>query len=94
MTGCAPAQLLGGGQSYFDAMLDTASRRAEVGYDPTELLAQLVEISFGMYRALLGLGGVKHIPNQIRVQRPTRQHEKRPTVNWRVLAARLGGERG
>ena len=94
MTGCAPAQLLGGGPVYFDALLDTATRRAEAGYDTTELLAQLVEISFASYRVLLGLAGAKQIPTQYKVPRPGGESRAKPErVNWRVLAARVGGER-
>jgi hypothetical protein len=92
MTGCSPAQLLGGGQSYFDALLETSQRRAAVGYDQTELLAKLVEISFASYRALLALTGTKKIPEQIKVKRPGEppgQRQRRQGVNWRQLAARM-----
>ena len=91
MTGCAPAPLLGGGRPYFDALLDTAKRRAEVGWDQTELLAQLVEISFASYRALLALTGARRIPDQVKVRRPGAPPRK--PVSWRVLAARLGADR-
>jgi hypothetical protein len=91
MTGCAPAELLGGGQLYFDALVERASERARVGYDTTELLAGLVEISYASYRALLAMGGVKNLPQPIHVERPgerTRRRTRR--VNWRELARRVG----
>lgn len=92
MTGCAPAQLIGGGRAYFDALLEKAEQRSQIGYDSTELLAQLVEINFAMYRALLAMGGNKQIPDQHRVRRPGTSRQQ--TVNWRHLAGRLGGARG
>lgn len=82
--------MLGGGPSYFGALWERAHERAELGYDTTELMAQLLEVSFASYRCLLVLTGAKHVPDQIKVRRPG---QKRKAVNWRTLAARLGGER-
>ena len=38
--------MLGGGPSYFGALWERAHERAELGYDTTELMAQLLELSF------------------------------------------------
>jgi hypothetical protein len=92
--------MLGGGRRYFDALLDKSGERRALGYDPTELLAQLLEVSFASYRALLALGGAKEIPKQINVPRPAKPgspggaSSKPAPVNWRVLASRLGVSRG
>lgn len=91
ITGLAPADLLGGGQDYFDALLAEAQERRRLGWDVPEMLATLIEISFANYRALLALGGAKSIPGQLKIDRPW---QKKPRVSWRELQRFLGGSRG
>jgi len=80
MTGCAPAELMAGGRDYFDALVQRADNRMSLGYESTELLATLVEVTFASYRALLALAGVKNLPEQIKVPRPGTQVRKRGSV--------------
>jgi hypothetical protein len=93
-TGLAPAELLGGGRDYFDALLTEVQERRRLGWDTPEMLASLVEISFASYRALLALAGAKQIPDQLNVERPWQQKQRRPRMNWRELQRFLSGRRG
>jgi hypothetical protein len=69
-TGCAPAELLAGGRTYFDALVAELSEERQNGWDVNEQLATLIEISWAQYRALLALAGAKQIPAQIKLPRP------------------------
>ena len=70
MTGCAPAELLAGGQEYFDALVEECNERAMNGYVEIEMLANITELLHANYRALLAMGGSKDIPRQLKVPRP------------------------
>jgi hypothetical protein len=94
VTGRLPAELLGGGRDYFDALVEVVASRRRVGYDRDELLAQLVEMMHGNYRAVIALGGGTP-PKPYVVPRP---HQPRPAaqpkVTWRELARRVGSPHG
>lgn len=89
MTGCAPAELLGGGRDYFDALCERARARRQIGWDIHELLAELLEVSFASYRALLALTGSKDLPAPLAVRRPGEEQRKPERISWRELQRRM-----
>lgn len=88
MTGRTPAELLGGGQLFFDSLVERVGERTRLGYESTELLAGILEVSWASYRALLALSGAKSIPQPIHVERPG-ERAKRTRASWRELAQRV-----
>jgi hypothetical protein len=93
-TGCAPAELLAGGRSYFDALVEEVGEERANGWDVTEMLATLVEINWAQYRALLALGGAKQIPQQLKVPRPGRASQQQPRLHWQDIQRRVEAGRG
>jgi hypothetical protein len=87
MTGLGPAELKAGGRAYFDALLDRATERNQLGWTSETMLANLLEVSFASYRVLLALMGAKNIPQPLSVPRPGLP--VRRAVNWRELQRRV-----
>jgi hypothetical protein len=91
MTGVAPAGLLSGGPEVFDALIERAQERRRSGYEPVELLAELVEITHALLRVTAHAHGARGVPDQVKVRRPRHVDGGVPAMTARELAAALSG---
>ena len=67
LTGIAPQSILDLDPAMYDAMVEAVGERWSV---QDELMATQVELSHATYTAVLATGGVKRLPDVLRVPRP------------------------